>query len=106
MDRYIGLDVHAQSCTFAVIGSSGKRIKTQVVETNGRSLKEFLATIPGRRHLCFEEGTQSAWVYEILEPLTDEIVVTRVTQSSGPKSDSMDAWALAEKLRTGAIETS
>ncbi len=25
MDRYIGLDVHASSCTLAVVGPSGKR---------------------------------------------------------------------------------
>ena len=26
MDRYIGLDVHASSCTLAVVGPSGKRL--------------------------------------------------------------------------------
>ncbi len=30
MDRYIGLDVHASSCTLAVVGPSGKRLGTQV----------------------------------------------------------------------------
>ncbi len=35
MDRFIGLDVHASSCTFGVVGASGKRLRSQVVETNG-----------------------------------------------------------------------
>ena len=38
MKRYIGLDVHAASTTFAVIGESGKRLGTHVVETNGQAL--------------------------------------------------------------------
>jgi hypothetical protein len=35
MDRYLGLDGHARSCTLAVLGPSGKRLKSVVVETNG-----------------------------------------------------------------------
>ncbi len=46
MDRYIGLDVHASSCTLAVVGPSGKRLGTQVVETNARDLIEVLRGIP------------------------------------------------------------
>jgi hypothetical protein len=36
MDRYIGLDAHSSSCTAAVIGPSGKRLQTQVLETNAK----------------------------------------------------------------------
>ena len=60
MDRYIGLDVHAVSCTLGVLGPSGKRLKSMVVETNGQALLEAVRSIPGRIHLCLEEGTQSA----------------------------------------------
>ena len=52
MDRYIGLDVHASSCTVAVVGPSGKRLGTQVVEANAGALIEVLRGIPKRRHLC------------------------------------------------------
>ena len=38
MDRYIGLDVSAQSCSLAVVGPSGKRLKLDVVETNAAAL--------------------------------------------------------------------
>jgi hypothetical protein len=33
MQRYIGLDVHAASTTIAVVGPSGKVLRTEVVET-------------------------------------------------------------------------
>ena len=46
MDRFIGLDVHAASCTLGVIGPSGKRLGSHVVETNARALIEVLKGIP------------------------------------------------------------
>jgi hypothetical protein len=62
MDRYIGLDAHSSSCTVAVIGPSGRRLQSQVLETNAKVLIDFLKTIPGTLHLCLEEGTHSHWL--------------------------------------------
>jgi transposase len=105
MDRYLGLDVHAESCTLAVIGPSGKRLKSVVVETNGHALVEAVRSIPGRIHLCMEEGTQSAWLHELLSPHVEELVVAVPEKTRGSKNDERDAWARAEELRTGAIRT-
>lgn len=105
MDRYVGVDAHAASCTLAVMGASGKRLKSIVVETNGRALVEAVKAVGGRLHICLEEGTQSAWLYELLEPHAVEIVVTVAPETRGPKSDKRDAWTRAEELRTGAIRT-
>jgi hypothetical protein len=35
MDEYLGLDVHAASCTAAVVGARGKSLGSYVMETNG-----------------------------------------------------------------------
>ena len=105
MQRYIGLDVHAASTTFAIVGENGKRLATHVVETNGQALVERLKTIPGTKHVCLEEGTQSAWIYEILSPHAKEVVVAMVLDSRGQKNDQSDAFNLAEQLRTGAVKT-
>jgi transposase len=106
MHRYIGMDVHAMSCTVCIVGPSGRQLKSDVVETNGQALVEYLRAIPRPRHLCFEEGTQSAWLHEILAPHVDELVVVAITQSRGAKSDAKDALGLAQALRLGAIGTS
>lgn len=105
MERYIGLDAHASSCTVAVVGPSGKRLSSRVVETNAAVLIEVIRSIPGPRHLCMEEGTLSDWLYEVLSPHVHELVVKAVKQSRGSKSDKLDAFGLAEQLRIGAIET-
>ncbi len=104
MERYIGMDVHAASCTLAVISEKGRKLKDFPVETNGQALVEAIRMIPGHKHLVYEEGIQSAWLYEILSPHVDELVVAGVTTSKGQKSDKGDAYALAEKLRIGNLD--
>jgi transposase len=104
MQRYIGLDAHASSCTLVVLTAAGKKVKELVVETHGEALVEAIRLVPGRRHLVLEEGTHSAWLHEILERHVQELVVVPVRRSKGQKSDSIDAQRLAEALRTGAIE--
>lgn len=104
MQRYIGLDVHAKSSTAVVVDSRGRRVaKPHVLETNGQVLTEFVKLQPGQLHVCLEEGTQAGWLVELLSPHVAEVVVTHVTESRGPKDDARDAYALAERLRTGAI---
>jgi hypothetical protein len=66
MDKYVGLDVHATSCTAAVVDGRGKRQGSSVIETNGQALVEWVKKQAGHVHVCLEEGTQSAWVVEIL----------------------------------------
>jgi transposase len=105
MNRYIGLDAHASSCTAAVIGPSGRKLQHQVIETSAKALITFIRTIPRNRRLIFEEGTHASWLFEVLSPHVQELVVVGVRRSRGPKSDKIDAFALAEKLRIGDIQT-
>jgi hypothetical protein len=93
MERYIGMDVHAASCTLAVISEKGRKLRDFPVETNGQALVEAIRMIPGHKHLVMEEGLQSDWLYETLSPHVDELVVAGITESRGPKSDKRDAYA-------------
>jgi hypothetical protein len=104
MDKYIGLDAHSASCTVAVVGPSGRHLSSQVLETNGKALVEFLRAVPVTKHLCLEEGNHAAWLHELLAPHVEEIVVAHVRESRGPKSDQRDAFGLAEMLRIGAVK--
>jgi transposase len=93
-----------QARAFAVLSGTGKRLGKHVVETNGQALAPQLKTIPGKRHVCLEEGTQGAWLYEILSPHAEEVIVVMVPESRGQKSNEKDAFELAEQLRTGALK--
>ena len=106
MDRYIGLDVHAQSSTLAVLSPTGKRVACKVVETSAAALIAALKEISGRRHLCLEEGTQSDWLQEVLEPHVARVGGDGSEGEEGTnKSDEADAWSRAEELRGGKLET-
>jgi transposase len=105
MERYIGIDVHAQSCTVAIVGASGKRLSTEVVETRGESLVKCIRDVPGSRYVCFEEGTQSQWLHELLTPHVTDVMVIVAPENRGNKSDHRDAGTLAETARLGKVET-
>lgn len=105
MDRYVGLDGHAQTCTLAVMSPAGKRLTSKVVETSERQLVDAVRSIPGDVHLCLEEGAQSAWLHEILSAHVREVVVAVPEKNHGPKDDLRDAWARAEEIRTGRVRT-
>lgn len=103
MERYIGVDPHSASCTLGVVSSTGKRLRELVVETNGEALVSAVVSIPGKRHLCIEEGQYSAWLYEILSPHAERTVVAVPLREPGNKSDAIDAYGMAERLRNGTL---
>jgi len=106
MERYIGMDVHAVSCTLGVSDAKGKRLRQDVVETNGRALLEYLSSLPGTLHLCLEESEWAPWLWAILSPRVSEIVVVRGERKKGSKSDAIDAHGPASpRPRSRAIGT-
>ena len=105
MSRYIGLDVHSQSTALAIVSESGKRVGHRILPTRAPDLIEVIREIPKPRRLILEEGAQSEWLSQILEPFVDELVVTvprPVTDRA--KNDIEDAFARAEDLRRNAID--
>jgi hypothetical protein len=98
MERYIGMDVHAESCTLAVISEKGRKLEDFPVETNGQALVEAVPKVPGHKHLVIDEGLQNAWLYETLSPHVDELVVAGITTSRGQRSDKIDAYGLADAM--------
>ena len=101
MERYIGIDTHRDSSTVCVLSATGKRVTREVVETNGHALVSTVRKLRGALHVCIEEGTWSEWLYEILSPHVVELVVYQNEWRPGAKSDAIDAYGLAEKLRLG-----
>ena len=66
----------------AVINDAGRKLQHFIVETTEQALVDCLRAIPGPRHLCLEEGTQSTWLYELPHGLplliTGEILVVHL----------------------------
>ncbi len=73
--KYVGLDVH-QAMTVATVRSEGGRvIARSVIETSDESITEFFTSMRGSVHVVFEEGTQAQWLYDLLSPRVDRVIV-------------------------------
>ncbi len=105
--KYIGMDVHKESISVAVMDSVGKVVMESVIETNASTILEFIHGLRGNLHVTFEEGTWSAWLYDLLKPHVTKVVVCNPRKSallkSGNKSDQIDARKLSELLRNGSL---
>lgn len=87
MERYIGTDVHAASCTLAVISEKGRQLRDCPAETNGEALMEAVRMIPGHKHLVFEEGLQRVSLREAtLRAVRNPGMVTLARDPRSPES--------------------
>jgi transposase len=105
--KYIGMDVHQEAMVIAVLNGSGKLIMETIVETKASSILQFLHGLRGELHVTWEEGTWAAWLYDLLQPQVEEVVVCNPRRNAllkeGSKCDKVDARKLADLLRTGML---
>ena len=105
--KYIGMDVHKEAIVIAVQNESGKLVMESVIETKASSILQFLHGLRGELHVTWEEGTWAAWLYDLLQPHVQHIVVCNPRRNAllkeGSKSDKVDAQKLADLLRTGML---
>jgi transposase len=105
--RYIGLDVHRDTISAAVLNESGRLVQQSVVMTRAAAILDFIGGVRGRVEVTFEESTHSAWLYDLLSGRVDQLVVCNPRKNallkSGNKGDAIDARKLAELLRAGLL---
>src|SRR3982074_1473913 len=105
--KYIGMDVHKEAIVIAVLNEGGKLVMESVIETKASNILQFLHGLRGELHVTWEEGTWAAWLYDLLQPQVQHIVVGNPRRNAllkeGSKSDKVDARKLAELLRAGLL---
>lgn len=103
--KYVALDVHQATTVASVRDDTGRVIARSVLGTHGPSIVEFLRGMRGAIHVAFEVGTQSQWVYELVAPFVDRVVVCdpRQVARQGNKGDQVDADRFSELLRLGGL---
>jgi len=105
--KYIGMDVHKEATTIAVMNSAGKLVMESIVETKAATIVQFIEGLRGELYVTFEEGTWAAWLYDLLKPHVTKVVVCNPRNNAllkaGNKSDRIDARKLAELLRAGLL---
>ena len=107
--KYIGMDVHKEAISIAVLNSSGKLVMECTIETKAITILDFLKGLRGSLHVTFEEGTWAAWLYDLIKPHVTELIVCNPRRNAllkeGSKSDRIDARKLAELLRSNMVRS-
>ncbi len=105
---YVGMDVHQASIVIAVTNAAGKVVMESIIETKAQTVRDFIKGLRGEVHVTFEEGTQAAWLYDLIRPLVTEVVVCNPRHNKllevGNKADRLDARKLAQLLRAGMLK--
>jgi transposase len=106
--KHIGMDVHKESISIAVVNFAGKVVMECVIETKASSILQFIHGLRGDLQVTFEEGTWAGWLYDLLKPHVTELAVCNPRKSAllkdGSKSDRIDARKLADLLYMNKIK--
>ena len=101
--KYIGMDVHKETISIAVMNAERKLVMESIIETKASTILQFIQGLRGDLHVTFEEGTWAAWLYDLLKPHVTKLVVCDPRKNAvlkeGNKSDKIDARKLADLLR-------
>src|ERR1700674_4709953 len=107
--KYIGMDVHKETVSIAVLNSSGKLVMESILETKANTIIQFVQGLRGHLRVTLEEGTWAAWLYDLLRPHVTEVVVCDPRKNAllkvGNKSDRIDARKLAELLYLNRLKS-
>ena len=105
--QYVGMDVHQSTISVAVLDAEGKRVMQSILATHAAAILDFIHGVRGTLQVTFEEGTQSAWLYDLLVRHVAKVVVCNPRKNAllkaGNKSDQIDARKLAELLRADLL---
>ncbi|MGA8230237.1 MAG: transposase [Candidatus Acidiferrales bacterium] len=105
--RYVGWDVHQETTSAAVLDSEGRVVMEVTMATRASAILDFVRGLRGTVYLTFEEGTYSAWLYDLLVGRVARLVVCNPRKNAllkaGNKNDAIDARKLARLLRGGEL---
>ena len=107
MKYYIGLDAHKSTSTAVVVRENGDIVLRETFPTTEANLVGFLSKIDGEKHLTFEECTLAQWLYLILKPEVEHLLICNpvyIAKKQGAKTDFRDALHLAQELRTNHLK--
>jgi len=106
--KYVGMDVHKDITVIVVLSEAGHVESRTQVKTKAENFRDFFRGLSGRVKVAFEEGTQSAWLYQLLKPLVAEVTVCDPRHNKligdGNKSDDDDAETIARLLWVGSLK--
>lgn len=104
--HYLGLDVHQATTVVSLRNEQGTVVMRATVRTNADAILSLVKGAGRRVRVALEEGTQAQWLYDVLQPHVEQVIVCNVRGKSevANKSDRLDADGLSERLRLGSLK--
>ena len=103
--KYIGMDVHKESISIAVMNAVGKIVMECVIETKANMILQCIDGLRGDLHVTFEEGTSAAWLYDLLKPHVTELIVCDPRKNASMvrqvRTDLVHSHGLRSKKNSG-----
>jgi transposase len=103
--KYVALDVHQATTVASVRAENGRVIARSIFDTEESAILDFFGGMRGSVQVTFEEGTQAQWLYDLLAPRVDRVLVCdrRGEKKQGNKGDEGDADRLSDDLLRGRL---
>ncbi len=79
------MDVHRDTISVAVLDEDGRLMMQSVLATRAAAILDFISGLRGTLHVTFEEGTHSAWLYDLL--------ARRASLDANPTQAKSAVWA-------------
>ena len=106
--KYVALDVDSANIVAGVHDCKGEQVMQAHIRTNSSDIRQFFKAVNGTVHVTFEEGTQAAWLYDVIRPLVAEVIVCNPRHNkllqAGNKADKIDVAKLAKLLLLGELQ--
>ncbi len=105
---YIGLDVHKKSIAYCIKSVTGKVIRRGVISADRKTLRQWLAELPGPWLGAMEATLFTGWIYDFLKPHAVELKVAhpamlQAITAAKKKNDRDYAEKLADLLRVNLL---
>jgi len=108
----VGIDLHKDTLTACTFCRCCGEVRYRKLACKCRGqIAEFFATLPRPHTVAIEAVGFYRWLWEMLEPIVDELVLADATQARALagrrlKTDREDAFNIAELLSAGRLPTS
>src|SRR5260370_22231797 len=62
--KYIGMDIHTETISIAVMSGAGKVVRESIIETKANTILQCIQAIHEDLHGTFAEWAWGAWLYD------------------------------------------
>lgn len=104
--KYMAIDAHSSTCVFCVVDVQGNELDQRSIVTNGRLIIDYVKSFGPDVVVAFEECDLSCWLYTLLHPHVQQVIVCHPAANAEykrAKTDKLDARRLAQLLRGGFL---